>query len=1516
MATIGELFLALRGDAKEWTSATKEAETSLRNLVKEAEKAGYDLSKFSEESLRTFAVWGKDSPLYQAEQTFQKALGPVKQGLVDQGSALDVNQKGITTLATKTLVANANFALFAKSLNSLSSKLWVLTMGLKQAGYALTAAFTVPIAGIATVAVKTFADWEQGTKNLQASADMTSKEAENMTANFRELAMVMPLTVKELLEVSRAAAEAGVSTKNLERFTIAIAKVVTISDELNPKQVAELLVGINKAFGITEENVERTLSVIRKAAKESRGGMNDFIDALLRTLPAAAAFNISFTDMTAILAAVIPVSGGATRAGTQLVRMFDQMTVNLDKMAGQMGITKESLKEMMGKDVIDTLKQYIEYLGLSGDMIENNQAVLEVFTVIGARALRLLIDQYPVFLEKQKELGQSFIDGTELTNDYNIAADTLQNTFKRFRNAVLEVAKVIGDDLNVVIRPVLEKAITVASTLASIWIGIPNPIKAVAIALAGILAILGPLVLLLNTLISPIVGLVTFTAKAVAILVAFKTAGVATAVTLGGVTTTIGALAAGMGQFILIAVAVVGSIILIYKALDKLFDITDRLKKALGLKGVEDRFAEIKKKVAGALEAIEESATEAAAKAAIGFIKMAGLAIEWGDNVMLSFLKGFTQADFSILNDSLKVFESYFKILEEQGKLTTEGVLANTLEARRALSVAIIEAKSLGVVTAETQRRIEALVGAARTKDIIGQILAEIKVTQIQDTIDALNEEIKARRKALKRETDIIDDAIKASQRLYGDQIDSEEDQVKALQKRKRLLEKTYKTQLKALEATVETAQGEKDAAKDRLDIIKENNDVFIDNLKEQKDALQKNVDKTKETLQDLRDLRDEETDVAEGMLDYAKMNLESARNQLKKEQVLGRDEFDASYRAALERTSAAEDQVDLAYASYIRTKQLYAKEEKTLKAELKEEEKAVDLVQDQIEAAQKAAKQQEKLYQAQVDVAEDTLKAAKKALDVFKDAYADQSDALQEEIDIRREHIDDLQDAREEILDNLRKERDIISDKYEKEINLMEDRVSSAEDSLKASKKLLEAQKGINDQWLAIEKERMAAYQEMTGGTKYPGIAGGEGGLPGLPQPTLALDEVNKGLDETLIKLNELDIKAPTIFERIGKALSGVFPPLGLAGIGIDLVKIGEELSKGWETVKKWGKTLAENISTGVKEAWWNMYDAVKNILGGIWSAISEKAVEIWEWGKLIGQNIVNGIKNKWWDIYDAVKNILGGVGSAISDKASEIWEWGKLIAQNVANGIKNKWWELYDAMKNILGGAGSSINDKMSEIWEWGKSIGQNIVNGILNKWWQIYDAVKNILGGGASAINDKASEIWNWGKSIGQNIANGVYGAWDAIKNAASWVASVFKSFLGWFSPPEKGPMSEGDEWMPNMIKTLAEGIKASIPTIEGAVSAVGNTIMGIKDISPQPVIGTQFTQRAEPYAQGVAAPTLAFAPAEGGQGGVNIPRQVININPGMMIASKGEIRSFVRLLEDYTAVEKTRTGLPEG
>ncbi len=1535
MATIGELIVSFQGDPKGLQNATQVAAQSLRNLVKEAQKAGKDLTDFNNQQINLLKGWKNE--LGQAYGETLEALEPIKKSLVEQGKATSVAQKGINGLAIQEVIAAQRSLELSSSLNEVSSSLWVLTMGIQQAGRALTKVFTVPLAGIATVAVKTFSDWEHGAKMLQASADLTNEKTEELTKSFRELALVMPVTVKEFLEIARASAEAGVGADNIERYTIAIGKLVTISDELNPEQAAETLISISRAFGIAEENVERTASVLRKMAKEARGGMDDFIAATLRAIPAATTLSISFQDLSAMLAAIIPVTGTASRAGTQLNTMFDNMSRNLPKLAAQMGITEEALKEMVGRDAVSALKTYIDGLKVSEDQIEKNQAVLEVFGATGAKALRALINQYDEFGKRQVEANEAFREGTELTKDYEIVAGSLQSQFKQFGNAVLEVTKVIGDDLAPVVREVMNRLIKMIQAFAAVWVALPDDIKKAAINLGIFLAVLGPLLLALNTVLSTFIGLFTTVAKLSSLIIKVKTLFTALGAAAGTMAAGgLGALLLVLGKIILIAALAAAAIYLVYKALDRLFGIGEKIKNALGITDFQERLADAKDKIKASFGEIGDSAQEAAQKIERSMAGLAILATGWGDKIMESFLYGFREADFGILDSAMKIVESYMDVLEKQGTITAEGIYSNTVQARREIAKAIAELKDLSGVSTETQKALEGLVGAARTESILKQISAAIRVEDIQETLDSLNTSLKSVKNKMREQIEVLDDAIKEQKNKYEDQIDVQEDAIKLLETQKKLLGRAYRTELRIYEDEVDVLEERKEVAQDALDATKDANRLALDSLEEQRDALRENRDATREALDDLKELRKDEVDAAEGMLDYAKMNLEASKNQLAKEKALGKDEWDVSFRAAEERYDVASDQVDLAYGTYLRTKQLYKKEEDVLEDQIDLQDDAIKVVDRQLRNAKYAAEQQEKVFEEQLDLAKDSLDESKDALRDFKNAYNNQKDILSDQIEVHQDIVDDLRGARDEIVRKLQDERDALEDKYDAEIRIFDERVRTAQTALDTTKELLAQEKGINDQRLQLERERLAAAQAMGGDTAFPDIAAGDGGtydalLEQLANITSGYNDISTAKDAALGgggggSWGEDEL---SWWETLRNSFNTVVSDMKTAaGTLWDDIKVEWEkvdFSQTWQTIRdtfnvdelvtkiqeiNWGQVGA-NIGTALQTGLQFVSNLGTQIYSNIIEGLNNLGPSLQSAGEWIGDTIASGISGA----REAFKNagdVVYGIADALNEKWDEIKGWGKSVGEQFAYGIGEAWDTVKDRARNLIGAISAAINDKWDDLRSWGKSVAEQLGYGLGTVYDTIRDTAKSLVSAVYNGfVYDRWSDFWNWGKQIADHIASGIYGAYDAIRDAASWIADVFKDFLGWFSPPKEGPMSDGDKWMPNMMKTLAKGMVDNVNFVKGAANKVGNVI-GESLEAVGPVVGTSVVANAQSAFQGVAARASG---AEGSQQGGLSEQTIINLQPGMMIASKGEVRAFVRMIAQVQNTEKERTGIEE-
>ena len=72
--------------------------------------------------------------------------------------------------------------------------------------------------------------------------------------------------------------------------------------------------------------------------------------------------------------------------------------------------------------------------------------------------------------------------------------------------------------------------------------------------------------------------------------------------------------------------------------------------------------------------------------------------------------------------------------------------------------------------------------------------------------------------------------------------------------------------------------------------------------------------------------------------------------------------------------------------------------------------------------------------------------------------------------------------------------------------------------------------------------------------------------------------------------------------------------------------------------------------------------------------------------------------------------------------------------------------------------------------------------------------------------------ASSAVSWGKDIVGGIAGGIKKGVSWVGSAVKSVAKGIRSFLH-FSVPDEGPLADADTYMPDFMKLLTGGIKAS-------------------------------------------------------------------------------------------------------
>lgn len=110
----------------------------------------------------------------------------------------------------------------------------------------------------------------------------------------------------------------------------------------------------------------------------------------------------------------------------------------------------------------------------------------------------------------------------------------------------------------------------------------------------------------------------------------------------------------------------------------------------------------------------------------------------------------------------------------------------------------------------------------------------------------------------------------------------------------------------------------------------------------------------------------------------------------------------------------------------------------------------------------------------------------------------------------------------------------------------------------------------------------------------------------------------------------------------------------------------------------------------------------------------------------------------------------------------------------------------------------------------------------------------------------IKRKFDEIWQYFKNFATNMVNeakmfavnfmGMLGDWItesmwALQSKVENVANVFSDYLGFHSPTKKGPGSDADKWMPNLMKMLVTWLSSWEHSLTQATVRIAKILWGV-------------------------------------------------------------------------------------
>lgn len=366
-------------------------------------------------------------------------------------------------------------------------------------GGKLATSLTLPIAGIGAAMIKAGADFEEGMSGIKAVSGASSKEMQELQALAMKMGAETKYSAKEAATGIEELIKAGVSVGDILNGGLKGALSLAAAGELELGEAAEIASTALNAFKADNLSVGKAADILAGAANASATSVQEMKFSLSACAAVASSVGLSFKDTSTAIAVFAQNGLKGSDAGTSLKTMLMNLQPSTKAQATlfkQLGLTtKEGTSAFF--DASGRLKSMADIAGLLRSSMkgltdaQRLQAMQTMFGSDAIRAANILYKEGAEGIQKmQQEMGK--------TTAAQVAAERMNN-FKGALEQLKGSLETLGISFSQVMLPYLKKAAECLTELANQLGGLSPTTQKLIIVLAGLAAVIGPLLLLIGT---------------------------------------------------------------------------------------------------------------------------------------------------------------------------------------------------------------------------------------------------------------------------------------------------------------------------------------------------------------------------------------------------------------------------------------------------------------------------------------------------------------------------------------------------------------------------------------------------------------------------------------------------------------------------------------------------------------------------------------------------------------------------------------------------------------------------------------------------------------------------------------------------------------------------------------------------------------------------------------------------------------------------------------------------------
>ena len=500
------------------------------------------------------------------------------------GKIVDVTLRLKDQMSKALGAASANLQNSGKQWKNMGKDIEKAGRSISSVGSNMTKSVTLPILGIGGAAVKVAADFESGMDKVASISGATGSDLDKLSEKAKEMGKLTKFSATDSADAFSYMAMAGWKTKDMLDGIEGVMYLAGATGE-DLATTSDIVTDALTAFGKSAEDTNSFVDVLAATSANANTNVSMLGESFKYVAPVAGSLNYSYQDVAHALGLMANSGIKASQAGTSLRSWLTRLASPTKQSAEAMDALGVSMTDSKGN--MKSLEQLMQetreaFAGLTEEQKAARAAQLAGKT--GMAGLLAVVNSSDKDFEKLAgAIGESNGAAKEM---YNVANDNLNGQLIVLKSNVESLGISLGQKL----IPLASKLVTKIQGVVDKFNAMDDSTQKTIIKIAGIVAAIGPALLVLGKLTTGVGVVVGAVGK---FGMAMKAAGGFVALVTSPVGIVVGVIAG------LIAVGV-----LLYKNWDK---VKESAKNAWGhvtktLAGVGAKSGAVKKAFGGVIE--------------------------------------------------------------------------------------------------------------------------------------------------------------------------------------------------------------------------------------------------------------------------------------------------------------------------------------------------------------------------------------------------------------------------------------------------------------------------------------------------------------------------------------------------------------------------------------------------------------------------------------------------------------------------------------------------------------------------------------------------------------------------------------------------------------------------------------------------------------------------------------------------------------------------------------------------